>query len=139
MAPLPWALAFVVGALASVPLLLSDRAPRLIRDSLVELELADDARRLALGFDPYLAGHAAMWGALAFAAVMALHRRVPAWAVAVVVWMASVGSEVLQGAATRVRTFESIDIAANALGVVSGTIAAWLLVQVVRLVRVVRR
>lgn len=126
-----WALAFVAGALAAVPLLLSDRAPQLVRDSVIELQLADEVRRLSFGFDPYLIAHMAMWGALAFVAVMAVRTTVPAWMAMVGVGVASFGSEVLQHAATRSRTFQYADLAANTVGIVAGTVAALLFVHAV--------
>lgn len=113
------------GSLAALALCLSDRAPGLVRRTVLRFELGDEAQAMSLGFDPYLVGHFAIWFSLAFLAGLALARRPLFVAPAAVVLVgAGIAIEEAQRRFTAVRGFQLTDIAANTLGVAAGSVLA---------------
>lgn len=117
----------VVGSCVAALLSLSDRAPHAVVRLAQRLDLADEIEQASLGLDPFLFGHAALWGALAALVVLALgsaHRRT-VWFALVGLVGASVAVEEAQRRVTASRGFEAQDIIANGLGV----LAAWVVVE----------
>lgn len=117
--------ALTAGLLATLVLCLSDRAPGLIRDALFRWELADEVRTATLGFDPYLAGHFAIWVCLAAATSLAL-AQYPVLILPATAGLAalSIAIEDAQRRFTAIREFELQDIVANGLGIMAGAAVA---------------
>jgi len=117
----------VVGAVAVIGLSLSDRAPHLVVDLAFRLDVADEVERASFGLDPFLFGHAALWGGLAVLVIVGLGSA-PISRVAFAVTgliAAGVLVEEAQRRLTASRGFELQDIAANAIGVLT----AWLIAE----------
>lgn len=133
------ALALTGGLLATLALCLSDRAPGLIRSALFRMDLADPVRFATLGFDPYLAGHFAIWVCLAVVTGLALDQRPLLMGPAMAGLAAlSITIEVAQARYTTVRHFELQDIRANVAGIMVGAAIAIVLIGGQRVVAELR-
>lgn len=117
----------VAGVVVAGVLSLSDRAPHAVVRLAFRLDVADEIERASFGVDPFLFGHAALWGTLAVLLLVTLRglRRRYLLVALVGLVAASVAVEEAQRRLTASRGFEAQDIAANAVGV----LGAWLVVE----------
>lgn len=132
-----------LAALAGLPVLLvltlSDRAPRLSWQALMDLRLLGARVEGRLGLQPAdvevpispdVAVHLALWAAAGFVAVRLLRGHVPLAVVAAALVGASLALEVAQVVLTSTRDLQVKDALANGIGVAVGVAAAWVYARV---------